>query len=310
MKEIKMFIDMMEEQKAIMVTINKHFPEYQALKALLDKPVSKMEITSDMILTGVRAANKLLTSGDYSDDDGEYTYLINYDGIKAALEAVFNHIGCQDSHIPPERPLKEPELITSLQYNTSKEISAHPDVSKPEAQENDGWIAHDGIKCPVAHDTLVDILTSGAFQGIETDRILAGTRDWVHEFNREDDGISDYDIIAYRIIPEAKEEKKIAGYAMPGVMAADLMKSNPPPCSHGNTIFTGEEKKEPQKQDLPAHNMNTFIKGGESVLHPLPQKQTLYEYCWDQCARTIDTLTPPEIIELISEYLEKNKIDI
>ncbi len=32
----------------------------------------------------------------------------SYLGMEAALEAVFSHIGCQDSHIPPERPLKEP----------------------------------------------------------------------------------------------------------------------------------------------------------------------------------------------------------
>lgn len=105
-----------------------------------------------------------------------------YDAMKAALEAVLEHIGRQESHIGTERPLKEP-------------------VSAENAQAGDGWIEWKGGDCPVDSEVNIEVRYSGACsyphwipQGSKAKEFT-----WSHGW-----GLSD--ITAYRIVQEPKED--------------------------------------------------------------------------------------------------------
>lgn len=251
MKEVKQFVDMMEYKWSDYHELIKT-SEFKALKVLLDKPVVKENlITDEMIDLAYETYNK------YKDDDSYY------DGMKAALEAALAPIGRQDSHIPPERPLKEPEQATDClhtqaitdgktgvdcdecggywslqqwelkQYTRSMEqINSNPkpavfDEQSADTQDNDGWIEWKGGECPVENYVNIEVKYRNSDYGFYNS--------WMHTGSK-------YDIIAYRIIPEAKEQ---VDCHHPSTSIRELIKGGDICliCKHEWT-----EKKEPQKQ--------------------------------------------------------------
>lgn len=127
MKEIKQFIEMMESFKDTSISLETmcNYTEYKALKALADKPVSKMEITDEM----VKAA--LIAYFPSIDKDELIAILANrsiYRDMKSSIEAVFDHIAddkwekqdgwieCPDSKRPdlPEGSIIEVRLGKGL----------------------------------------------------------------------------------------------------------------------------------------------------------------------------------------------------
>ena len=193
-----------------------------------------MKVTDSMVET---------FCNEYHDHDGA----VDYDAVRLALEAVF--IGCQDSHVPPERPLKEPE-----------------------AQCNDGWIKHTGNKRPYGNISEVKCKDGSTWS-----TGLSVYISWEQDLENP--------VIAYRIIPEAKEDIKSDIRKQIEGLKPDCI------CEHPKPSFSR------------AHCEICWGKYTQKLQEKEPKKHTLLESFYEGmiCADTREY----KLISKISEYLEQ-----
>lgn len=188
--------------------------------------------------------------------------------MKTALEAVFNHIEDKLDMVTPEEN----------QLHLEKELIR--EMIKP---KDDGWIKNtSGMPTNVWPHTLIKLQYENGLQELlRMEQIPKST--W-YSINMPGGRILPPPIKEYRIIGEFKEERK----------------SSPVPSIDFIKIHENALKKE-EKMWADAYKLTAnFIKDAKEA-----KKQTLYDYAWKQYSKSIDVLTPPEIIELISEYLKQ-----
>ncbi len=136
----------------------------------------------------------------------------------------------------------KPQYI-ALKALADKPVSANNAQAEQatEAQCNDGWIKHNGIRQPVNDDIMVMVKFS---DGSVTSKGRAGQWEWRNE--------SSYpEIREYRIIPEAKEQ--------PECKCWDYNGSN-----FKCPLCEPEEKEEPQEQTL----WEFLTKSEIQIIHP------------------------------------------
>ncbi len=215
MKEIKEFVDMMEYVKnyyrnkgdaqslTALFTVELR-PEFEALKALVDKPVAKVEVT-DEILNIADAHYQVPVLTDHS-------FFKHRIRLKAALQAVFDHIGGADKPIERTIDIKNEvhkpsyhagwnDCLESLEED-SKQDAEYSHSEKPDSSEsNDRWIEWKGEEWPESKRNAtirVRKRDNTYYEGI-ADKFYFG---WSCNTYK-----SGQDVIAYRIIDEPKESK-------------------------------------------------------------------------------------------------------
>lgn len=108
--------------------------EYEALKALAYAPVSKMEITGEII------------------DLATETYLSHFgrtsENIKASLEAVFASI-------------ENVKQCPGCKVNLHKDVCECPLEQATDTQDNDGWVEWKGSECPVNPNVCIEVKIHG-----------------------------------------------------------------------------------------------------------------------------------------------------
>ena len=181
MKEIKAFMEMMESRAAkrdifgICCGSVMDSCQYKALKAILDKPIPKMEITDDMVKL---ALGKFYTEIPLDIPEMQPTR----QAMKSALQAVFDHIGDVANMVEP------------VSANTEQATDTQP---------NEGWIEWGNYDPEYSPDLLSTTLIEVKYGGGRRLKGELGAFIWGWMY---DNGFGDK--IAYRIMPEAKATKE------------------------------------------------------------------------------------------------------
>lgn len=297
------------------------------MKTLANKPI---KITNEIIQLAIHAFDNTESPLNATGD------VIAWLSMKAALEAVFNHIEDKLDMVTPEENqlYLEKELIREMikpkdgwiryrgnpdirievkyeddktltlvgRHSGHKKVIAYRIISEQEEEgrwndpenfynitgmhlkpKDDGWIKNtSGMPTNVWPHTLIKLQYETGLQ--ELLRMEQIPKSVWYSINTPGGRVLPPPIREYKIIGEFKEERKSSP-----VPSIDFIKI------HENALQK-EEKMWADAYKLTAN----FIKDAKET-----KKQTLYDYAWKQYSKSIDVLTPPEIIELISEYLKQ-----
>ena len=259
-------------------------------------------------------------------------------GMRAALQAVFDHIGHQDSHIPPERPLKEPQedecdicenaYISGMKEEFKAickwcEREIKEVEQSQEAQDNDGWIEWGGGECPTNPYNKIE----AKYRDKEIIFGLAGEFSWKH-FSES------MDIIAYKIIDKAIASEKSDGWIKHGGGNCSIDKklfvevkmknggTDKHQAKYGNWLHQEDlnqafdiiayriidEPKHDETRALMKLGLEDRLKYVDKDIRKEekkePKKQTLLEFIAEK-KKTKKTREQLYAFDLISEYLEK-----
>lgn len=217
MKEIKEFIDMMKKKVA---KVNGRYDnvaseynhgaqsliysivtckEYQALKALLDKPIPRIEVTEEMVEKAMTIA---LYDGITKCNKELYTHK-----FKAALKAVFAMQSITNNNqLTLRQEYKKAQQAENKRYTgITDKIALNPKsaVMNESEQKQGEWVKWSGKSQPILGDMHVEVkFRNMNYMDDPTYKTVARGLKW----KWENKPLSDVDVVAYRIIPEQTKE--------------------------------------------------------------------------------------------------------
>lgn len=221
---------------------------------------------------------------------------ITNEGIKAELDILVEQIlTCKD--------LEKLKEVTRMNYpDMAREFNSQVKLDSSEEKQGQ-WIKHNGNEMPnnVRDSTFVDIKF---IHGRELLHVSPLNYSWENWILYEEKGHEH--IIAYRIIPEQKEEKAECSHLLPLIKGI---------ATDNNTCSICWEKVEPKTHTISIKDMpqQSHCRADESGLKPgvlytekkEPKKQTLSQYWFEKDYKT-SNLELVGLMEVISEYLEQS----